>query len=282
MVSPFLGGASFELFLYNTYANIHVWGNDLFYPLYCFWNVLINREQQADLCTRLQAEHVDGINKEKFLIARSNVGTECEREREHEREDGTDRNQGEVVRAMNYFLVNRCSFSGSTLCGGYSEDSAKSRFTVSSIERIRDLQLSTQRFCMTNMDAFTLLTYLATKDSQGSQCEVDSMGMKWVCDFAPNNQIVLFLDPPYCMGKKQSRLYGKNGSLHAPFDHKRFFQLLSSIKNVPWILTYNDCDEVREMYHEYSILPLEWAYGMNQSKKSSEIVILSCKQETNS
>jgi DNA adenine methylase len=264
IVSPFLGGASFELFMYDKYSNLHIWGNDLFEPLYTFWKVVQDKEQQSDLCARLQAEHQNGMNKEKFMLARGPPPNNTK--------------DGDVLlvsQAMNYFLVNRCSFSGSTLSGGYSVDSAKFRFTLSSIQRVQDLRLSTDRFCVTNMDVFTILTYIAKNEEPPHSS--NEMQWQWTRDHV--NHMVLFLDPPYCLGK-HSRLYGKNGNLHTRFDHKRLCELLRSLSpDIHWMLTYNDCLEVRNMYSEYSIIPLEWAYGMNKTKKSSEIVILSKKKD---
>lgn len=40
-------------------------------------------------------------------------------------------------------------------------------------------------------------------------------------------------------------------------------------------MTYNNCDYIRELYKENIIIDAEWSYGMNKTKKSSEIVILS-------
>ena len=40
-------------------------------------------------------------------------------------------------------------------------------------------------------------------------------------------------------------------------------------------MTYNDCDFIRNLYKSYKIFNAEWNYGMNKSKKSSEIVIIS-------
>jgi DNA adenine methylase len=38
-------------------------------------------------------------------------------------------------------------------------------------------------------------------------------------------------------------------------------------------MSYNDCEAIREMYDGYEIIEAEWAYGMNKSKESSEILI---------
>ena len=44
-----------------------------------------------------------------------------------------------------------------------------------------------------------------------------------------------------------------------------------------WLLSYNDCEQVREAYSDFTILPIDWAYAMGNSKKSNEVVILSKK-----
>jgi hypothetical protein len=50
-------------------------------------------------------------------------------------------------------------------------------------------------------------------------------------------------------------------------------ELVDSLDN-GWVLSYNDSKEVRDLYKDYEIRPLEWSYSMNASKKSSEVVIL--------
>ena len=39
-------------------------------------------------------------------------------------------------------------------------------------------------------------------------------------------------------------------------------------------MTYNDCEYIRELYKDYEIHDVNWKYGMNKSKESSEIVII--------
>ena len=82
----------------------------------------------------------------------------------------------------------------------------------------------------------------------------------------------MFLDPPYNLEKK-SKLYGNNGDMHETFNHKLLFELLQTCEN--WILTYNNCDYIRNLYKDYIILDMNWKYGMNKSKNSSEIIIIS-------
>jgi len=40
-------------------------------------------------------------------------------------------------------------------------------------------------------------------------------------------------------------------------------------------MSYNNCDEIRDLYKDFRILFPEWKYGMSSSKQSKEIIILS-------
>ena len=129
IISPFLGGASFEFFMQNKYG-ISIIANDKFTPLYNFW--MICKHNNETLCDMLHDHFNTGVSKQQFSAYRNCIM------------DTTDALQQSVY----YFLINRCSFSGSTLSGGYSENSSKNRFTQSSIEGtcaepfcIRNLQL---------------------------------------------------------------------------------------------------------------------------------------------
>ena len=82
----------------------------------------------------------------------------------------------------------------------------------------------------------------------------------------------IFLDPPYYLESK-SKLYGNNGDMHEKFDHKLLFDVLHTKKN--WVVTYNNCEYIRNLYKDYIILDVNWSYGMNTSKESSEIIIIS-------
>ncbi len=55
-----------------------------------------------------------------------------------------------LKQAIYYFIINRCSFSGATLSGGFSQEASKKRFTQSSIQRISNLNLTYIEFF--NMD----------------------------------------------------------------------------------------------------------------------------------
>ncbi len=91
----------------------------------------------------------------------------------------------------------------------------------------------------------------------------------------------MFLDPPYFSTTK-SKLYGKKGDLHINFDHARFAKVMKNVKH-KWLITYDDCPEVRDLFSFAHIKTFELQYGMNNYKqktagKGKEIIITNYEQ----
>ena len=252
IVSPFFGGGSFEFHLQNNY-NLNIIANDKFTPLYNFWNICKNNDkndnenEKDQLCKALYNDITTSISKEQFLEYRKNVITETDK----------------IKQAEQYFIINRCSFSGATLSGGFSQEASKKRFTKSSVDRIKALDLS--KFQIHNKDFEDFIKEIY----QTSNSQTNSISQ---------NNALLFLDPPYYL-EKNSKLYGTNGDMHENFEHKKLFDLLSNEenKNIKFMMTYNNCDYIKDLYSQNKnckILDVNWSYGMNKSKESSEIVII--------
>ena len=226
IISPFFGGGSFEFHVQNTYK-LHLVANDKFTPLANFWTTCKNNK--AQLCADLRTK-INAIEKADFLEYRKQVMDEPDI----------------LKQSVMYFIINRCSFSGATLSGGFSAQASKKRFTSSSIDRISQLDLS--YFNMYNLDFEEFISNF----------------------YAPNT--LMFLDPPYYLESGANKLYGNNGDMHENFDHQRLFNTIKGRSN--WMLTYNNCDYIKDLYKDFRIVETSWSYGMNKSKKSSEIVIL--------
>jgi len=142
--------------------------------------------------------------------------------------------------AARFFVLNRSSFNGSTMSGGMSP--GHQRFTLSSIERLR-------RFCVQNF-------WVKQADFRKS--------------IAQSRDAFLYLDPPYWSATK---LYGDHGNLHTGFDHLGLRDRLRCREQ--WILSYDDCPEIRKLYQGYRFISLSWKYGMSNDKSSRELLILS-------
>lgn len=164
IISPFFGGGSFEFYVQNKYK-LKIISNDKFTPLYNFW--IVCKNNKSKLCNKLYKK-IDKIDKDKFTKFREKIIDE----------------EDNLKQAYMYFIINRCSFSGATLSGGFSLEASKKRFTKSSVDRISNLNLT--NFSINN-DDFE--------------------------EFINNNiddKSLMFLDPPYYLGNK-SKLYGNKG-----------------------------------------------------------------------
>jgi DNA adenine methylase len=222
LLSPFLGGGSFELALAE--QGYTVKANDLFTPLTTFWKEV--QQHPQELATMIQQEMP--VSKEKFLEFRTKIQTET----------------NPLKIAAMYFIINRCSFSGATFCGGYSQQAAEGRLTQSSLETLKRVNLT--RFTISNQDVLTFLE-----------------------ENPQTSQTIIYADPPYYIS---SYIYGRDGDLHQAFDHKAFADAIK--KRSDWMISYNDCEYIRSLYQGCRFLMPSWAYGMNKSKTSSEILIL--------
>jgi DNA adenine methylase len=151
----------------------------------------------------------------------------------------------EFERAVRFFVLNRISFSGTTYSGGFSQQAFERRFTDSSIERLRKASEIIKDFRITHGDYERLL-------------------------FEEGEGVLIFLDPPY-YSTTSSKLYGKRGHLHTGFDHQRFAENMQKCPHL-WLITYDDCEEVRNLFSFAYIYSWELQYGMS-AKKGRELLI---------
>jgi len=207
--------------------NLPIIANDKFKPLYDFW--ISCKLNKVKLCEELY-KSVGMIEKDDFMKMRAQIMNE------------PDNFNASIM----FFIINRCSFSGATLSGGFSLDASKTRFTRSCVDRV--LQLDFTDVELYNIDYEEFIIEHSNREGE-----------------------FLFLDPPYYL-KNKSKLYGNNGDMHEHFDHNKLHECLSKTKG--WLLTYNNCPFITDLYKDYKIIETSWSYGMNKSKISSEIVII--------
>ncbi|HHZ95625.1 MAG TPA: DNA adenine methylase [Flavobacteriales bacterium] len=242
LCSPFLGGGSIELALAEKGIKVHAY--DGFKPIVWFWQALLKDPERlatlADLArTKSKKKY---IYQDKEYKARGLLQRDFDRFRDEIRFALRSGHPFSYEAAAKVYAINRSSFSGATLAGGFSERASYARFTDSQIEYIRNFK-------------------------------VDNLTVKHADfkDSIKRHDCCLYLDPPYFLEAARCKLYGDEGDMHAFFPHLALFSMLRERAN--WILSYNDCDEIRSLYRDFDIHEAEWTYGMNRSKKSSEIII---------
>ena len=225
---PFLGGGSVFVHAKQKFPEKMFWINDIYTNLYCFWdavqndiNTLISRirsiKDNTEDGKRLFYELVDDIEKYDSL-----------------------------EKAAAFFVLNRITFSGTVESGGFSQNAFETRFTDSSIERVKNLSTLMEHVMITNLDYEKVV-------------KAPSAGEK----------VFIYLDPPYYSATK-SKLYGKNGKLHTKFDHERFANVLKDV-SYKWLITYDNSEYIKDLFSFAEISEWGMTYGMrNVSKKSNQ------------
>ncbi|MEM6500897.1 MAG: DNA adenine methylase [Cyanobacteria bacterium P01_C01_bin.89] len=224
LVSPFIGGGSIELACATQGKTVYAY--DTFQPLIAFWSALL-RDPVA-LAQEVQ-KYYPLTQREDFY----------QLQKQHQ-------DVANDYQAILFFVLNRASFSGTTLSGGCSDLSITKRFTQSSIDRLHAFP------------AEQIRQYL-TVDVQDFEASLNQ-----------HPDAFAYLDPPYLIS---SSLYGNRGSTHQGFDHERLARVLRSRRG--WILSYNDHPTIRDLYEGFEIQCPQWSYGMGNSKKSQEVLIIS-------
>ena len=280
LCSPFLGGGSIELKCAEEGMTVH--GYDLFQPLVWFWQELLAdpaklvkaiEDQRKPVIhytekSRLAAEwakkcsgkcllagtskeycnyhkklqaikkgDMRGIDERLFKAFRhsANFTRYCD--------DTTRVSHKEILQqAVGYYIVNRCSFSGSTTSGGWSWKASWARLTQNTLDNLSKFKVD--NFVVRNAD--------------------------FKVSIAEHPDAGLYLDPPYCLNKEandgvnRETLYGSDGDHHKGFDHAGLANILKSREK--WVLSYNDCEYIRELYDGYTIKKVDWKYGMKNQK----------------
>ena len=233
LYSPFFGGGSIEIACFKE-RGISIVANDKFEHLILFWKVLKLRPDrlQAAINTYRQSP----VTSTEYKLFKRELMT-------------TSLDHDPVDKAAKFFIVNRCSYGGTTLAGGFTAGSARKSLTESSVRRLGQTNL--KKFEFHNMD-FEQFIKRVVPDEEGH---------------------FMYLDPPYHLSRSNSVLYGPDGSLHKQFDHERLREVLRSRNR--WVMSYNDCPYIRSLYEGHRIISLDWYCSMNSDKKCSEILIFS-------
>lgn len=84
---------------------------------------------------------------------------------------------------------------------------------------------------------------------------------------------LVYFDPPYY--KKGRELY-LNFFRHA--DHVRVRSGIERLRNVDWIITYDDCPEVLELYNAHICRRIQWNYSAATKRTVNEIIIFKNKR----
>ncbi|GAB1471497.1 DNA adenine methylase [Chloroflexota bacterium] len=138
---PFVGGASFFIYLKQKFPKAKFWINDLNAELYYFWKfVQADSEKMAREIVKVKKEKLNG---QEIFTELVNIDTN---------------NLTGFERAIRFFILNRITFSGIVEAGGFSQQAFVGRFTDSSIERLAKLGEIMDGVKITNLDYREMLS----------------------------------------------------------------------------------------------------------------------------
>ena len=216
---PFLGGGSVALEITKRYPHIEIWVNDLYEPLANFWQVLQHDgEKLQDELTQIKKEyHTPDLARDIFTRSKEYLSTE-------ETED--------FRRAVSFYIVNKCSFSGLTESSSFSKQASESNFSISGIERLMEYSELIEGWKITNDTYESLLT--------------------------DKKDVFVYLDPPYDI---KIPIYGKRGAMHKYFDHDKFAHDCDD-HTAPMLISYNSSQVVRDRFKDWNAAEFDHTYSM--------------------
>jgi DNA adenine methylase len=217
---PFVGGGSMAIAVTKQYPDISIWVNDLYEPLVNFWKVLQSEgEKFTEQILNLKQTY-STPDRARLLFAESK---EC---LAHPKSKPFDR-------AVSFYVLNKCSFSGLTESSSFSAQASENNFSVRGIEKLPEYSKLIEKWNITNY------SYNQMLDGDGT--------------------VFLYLDPPYDI---KDNLYGNKGSMHKGFDHDKFAADCDSVPNMDMMVSYNSTQLVRNRFKDWKAFEFAHTYTM--------------------
>jgi len=217
---PFLGGGSVAIYITKKYPNLDIWVNDLYEPLVNFWQQLQMfgvdiKDKLVDLKT---TNNTPVLAKELFLKAKEQVN---------------DKDLPSIDRAVAFYVVNKCSFSGLTESSSFSPQASNNNFSLRGIEKLPEYSKIIKHWRITNYS----YDYLLDGDTTA----------------------FVYLDPPYDI---KDNLYGRKGSMHKGFDHDKFAADCDFRVNMHQLISYNSDQLVKDRFKDWNAAEFDLTYTM--------------------
>jgi DNA adenine methylase len=221
---PFLGGGSVALWMTQNYNLESVWVNDLYWPLYNFWIHLRDHGETLSNALHETKRNYDTPDKARELF-------------EVSKKELSDKDATNIEKAINFWIVNKCSFSGLTESSSFSKAASEGNFTLKGIADLKEYSKLIKNWKITNQSYDTLL------------------------DGTIDDDLFIYLDPPY---EISSNLYGKKGDMHKGFDHDLFAQNCN-LNGPMTAISYNADQSVKERFPDWNQYEFPLTYTMRSN-----------------
>ena len=216
---PFLGGGSVAIHITKKHPYLKIWVNDLYEPLVNFWQQLqMFGGDMKNTLANLKSEY-NTPDKARVLFADAKISV-------------NDLHQTNLDRAVAFYIVNKCSFSGLTESSSFSQQASNSNFSMRGIEKLPEYSKLIEHWRITNYS----YDYLLDGDTTA----------------------FVYLDPPYDI---KDNLYGNKGSMHKGFDHDKFASDCDS-NNMDQLVSYNSDQLVKDRFKNWNAAEFDLTYTM--------------------
>lgn len=236
-IEPYCGGASVALFLlFEKYVE-KITINDKDKSIYALWHSILN--DADNLCKLIYDSPINLDQWEKQKQIQLN-------------KDSADY----LSLGFSTLFLNRTNRSG-IITGGMIGGRAQSgdylidcRFNkediIKKIVAISNLRNSIELY---NMDAFSLIDFY---------------------DVAGSQNTIFYFDPPYYL--KADQLYMNHYNIN---DHKAMSNRIKDIKNVHWIVSYDNHEIIRNLYYSFVNIEYSFTHSAGTSKIGNELLFFS-------
>ena len=141
-------------------------------------------------------------------------------------------------RAVAFYIVNKCSFSGLTESSSFSSQASNSNFSLRGIEKLPGYQEII------------------------SNWHINGYSYEYLMEHDMHSGIFMYLDPPYDI---KDNLYGKKGSMHKGFDHDKFAADCDK-HDIPMLISYNSDqlvkDRFKDWHNRWNVAEFDLTYTM--------------------
>ncbi len=238
---PFVGGGSVAIYITKKFPHLDIWVNDRYEPLVNFWQQLqkFGEDMHYTLLDIKRQNNDPNLARDIFLKCKEQV---------------SDNDIPPFNRAVAFYVVNKCSFSGLTESSSFSRQASISNFSVRGIEKLPGFQDIISNWNITN---YSYENMLEQKNE--------------------DKNVFYYLDPPYEIG---SNLYGKKGSIHKGFDHDKFaLDCCKCEENMA--VSYNSNQLIKDRFNNWTAVEFDLTYTMRsvgeymrEQKDRKELLLL--------
>ena len=243
---PFLGGGSVAIHISKKYPHLKITVNDLYEPLVNFWmNLQMFGVEMKDQLLDYKLTHNDPDSaRELFNNSKDILGKTSE---------------SPIDRAVAFYIVNKCSFSGLTESSSFSSQASNSNFSVRGIEKL---------------PGYSEII---------SNWHINGYSYEYLMETNMHDGIFMYLDPPYDI---KDNLYGKKGSMHKNFDHDKFAKDCDE-HSIPMMVSYNSDQLVRDRFKGWNAAEFDLTYTMRSvgeymrdQKTRKELLLMNYSNES--